>query len=185
MYRFKLLIALTSLIIVLAPPAMAADNGFYLGLSAGQSAINTGDLEEIEISGGDTAFKAFAGYRFLNFFAVEGSYRDFGAPDDVLEDLDAIAEVDADAFDVFVMGLLPLGIADIFVKAGMANWDAEISAPIDGISETYSNSGTDPAYGIGVQFRIKSFAIRGEVEYFDIKETDNVFMYSIGGSYTF
>jgi len=39
--------------------------------------------------------------------------------------------------------------------------------------------------GIGVQFRIKSFAIRAEFEYFDIEGAEYVYMYSIGGSYTF
>ena len=39
--------------------------------------------------------------------------------------------------------------------------------------------------GLGVQFRISSFAVRAEVEYFDIEDVQDALMYSIGGSYTF
>ena len=88
-------------------------------------------------------------------------------------------------YDGFVVGYLPLGIADIFAKAGVIAWDASISAQIDGVTERQSEDGTDPAYGIGIQFRIKSFAIRAEFEYFDIEGAKSVYMYSLGGSFTF
>ncbi len=78
-----------------------------------------------------------------------------------------------------------LGIADIFAKVGVIAWDASISGQIDDVTERQSEDGTDPAYGIGIQFRIKSFAIRAEFEYFDIEGAKYVYMYSLGGSYTF
>lgn len=187
MSRLGLSITLTGLVaLVSGLPAMAADNGFYLGASVGQSALRTSDeLEDIEISGEDMAFKVFAGYRFLTFLAVEGSYLDLGAPDDTLPGLDGTVEIDVTGFDAFAVGLLPLGVADIFVKAGMIAWEAELNADIAGFPETLSDDGTAPAYGVGLQFRIGSFAIRGELEYFDIEDTDDVYMYSIGGSFTF
>ncbi len=183
MKRFGLSITLTAL---LALPAAAADNGFYLGASVGESGIRIDqDFEDIEFSGGDTSFKVFAGFRFLTFLAVEGSYVDLGAPSEFVEAIDGTIETDLTGYDGFVVGYLPLGIADIFIKAGAISWDARISGQIDGVPESQSDSGTDPAYGIGFQFRIKSFAIRGEFEYFDIDGAKYVYMYSIGGSYTF
>ena len=180
-------IALTALIALLALPAAAADNGFYLGASVGQMGIKIEDvdLEDIDFSGDDTAFKVFAGFRFITFLGVEGSYVDLGAPSEFLEGLDATIETDITGYDGFVVGYLPLGIADIFAKAGVIAWDASISGQIGDQTERESDDGTDPAYGIGVQFRIKSFAIRAEFEYFDIEGAEYVYMYSIGGSYTF
>ena len=183
MQRLERSVVLTALIALLALPAVAADNGFYLGASAGQSGIEISDIDDMDFSGGDTAYKLFVGYRILTFFAVEGSYVDFGSADDNLGGDLGTVEADASGFDAFAMGMLPLGIADIFVKAGVIAWDAEIAARSIDASE--SDSGTDPAYGIGVQFRIRSFAIRGEVEYFDIEGAEYVYMYSVGGSYTF
>ena len=101
------------------------------------------------------------------------------------EVIDGNIETDIAGFDGFVVGYLPLGIADIFVKAGVIAWDASISGQVGGDAQSQSEDGTDPAYGLGVQFRIKSFAIRGEVEYFDIEGAEYVYMYSIGGCYTF
>ncbi len=183
MKKFGLSIALIAL---LALPAAAADNGFYLGASAGQSGIKINqDLEEIDFSGGATSFKVFAGFRFLTFLAVEGSYVDLGAPSEFVEVIDGTIETDITGYDGFVVGMLPLGIADIFVKAGVIAWDASISGQIGSETEKQSEDGTDPAYGIGVQFRVKSFAIRAEFEYFDIEGAEYVYMYSLGGSYTF
>ncbi len=183
MKRIALSAALAGIIALLAQPAVAADNGFYLGASVGQSGIEISDIDDMDFSGGDTAYKLFVGYRILTFLAVEGSYVDFGAPDDNLGANLGTVEADVNGFDAFAMGMLPLGIADIFVKAGVIAWDAELAAR--SIGESESDSGTDPAYGIGVQFRIRSFAIRGEVEYFDIDGAEYVYMYSVGGSYTF
>ncbi len=189
MKKFGRSIALTGLIALLALPAAAADNGFYLGASFGQSGIKINDVDDdldgVDFSGSATAFKVFAGFRFLTFLAVEGSYVDFGAPDDYLEALDGTVQTDVTGYDAFAVGLLPLGIADIFAKVGFISWDASISGQVGGEAQSESEDGTDPAYGLGVQFRIKSFAIRGEVEYFDIEGAEYVYMYSIGGSYTF
>jgi hypothetical protein len=186
MKKFGLSILLTALIALLALPAVAADNGFYIGASVGQSDIKIDqDLEDIDFSGGATSYKVFGGFRFLTFLGVEGSYVDLGAPSEFVEAIDGTIETDVTGYDGFVVGYLPLGIADIFAKVGVIAWDASISGQIDGTTERQSEDGTDPAYGIGVQFRIKSFAIRAEFEYFDIEGAKYVYMYSIGGSYTF
>ena len=75
-------LVLSAIATLVTLPAAAADNGFYLGLSAGQSQIASEDYGDFEFKGGDLGYKVFAGYRMLTFLAVEGSYVDFGAPDD-------------------------------------------------------------------------------------------------------
>ena len=183
MRRFMTVLMLTAVATLVTLPAAAADNGFYLGLSAGQAEISSEDYGDFEFDGDDLGYKVFAGYRFLTFLAVEGSYVDFGAPEDDIEDVRY--EVDVTGFDLFAVGLLPLGIADIFAKVGMVDWDVEVSTDFAGVPGSASDDGTDPAYGLGVQLRFGSFTARAEVEYFDVESADHVYMYSVGGAFTF
>lgn len=71
--------SLALLVFAIALPAAAADNGFYLGGSAGRSAVNTGTVGEVSVNSEATAYKVFIGGRFLTFFAVEGAYSDLGS----------------------------------------------------------------------------------------------------------
>ena len=187
MHRFGLSIALTGIVALLALPAVAADNGFYLGASVGQAGhtvdnFEQGDLEDFDFKADSNAYKIFLGYRFLNFFALEGSYIDFGTFNDSPSTGDELeVEANIKGYDLFGVGMLPLGIADIFAKVGVFNWDSDISGFVD----DYADSGSDIAYGLGIQFRIKSFAIRAEAEYFDIQSSGSLYLVSVGGSYTF
>lgn len=187
MKRLVIVLLCAAAAALIAGSAVAADNGFYVGASVGQTSLAIDDVEidvdEFDFDADETSYKIFVGYRIFTFFAVEGSYVDFGR----FEDGSGAATLEADVsgFDAFAMGMLPLGIADIFVKAGAIAWDADLEAAIVGLSQRDSESGTDPAYGIGAQFRIRSFAIRAELEYFDVDEADGLYMVSVGGSYTF
>lgn len=189
MRGFKLSIALTGFLALLAFPAIASDNGFYLGASVGQTQLEidqlTDDIESADFSGDDMAYKIFAGLRFLTFLGVEGSYRDFGAPEDDVTALAGTVTADLTGYDVAAVGYLPLGIADIFAKAGMAAWDAELNLDAGDISESVTDDGEDPFYGLGFQLRFKSFTVRAEVEYFDVEDVDGLYMYSVGGAFTF
>jgi len=189
MRRFGLSIALTAALALLAIPAIAADNGFYLGASVGQTQLEIDQLadevESADFSGDDMSYKIFAGLRFLTFLGVEGAYRDFGAPEDDVTALEGTVTADLTGYDVVAVGYLPLGIADIFAKAGMIAWDADLSLDAGGNSVSVSDDGEDPLYGLGFQLRFKSFAVRAEVEYFDVEDVDGLYMYSIGGAFTF
>jgi len=92
---------------------------------------------------------------------------------------------DFTGYDVAAVGYLPLGIADIFAKAGMIAWDADFSLDAGGSSVSVSDDGEDPFYGLGFQLRFKSFAVRAEIEYFNIEDAQSVYMYSVGGAFTF
>jgi len=73
MHRFMTVLTLTAVAILITLPAAAADNGFYLGLSAGQAEISSEDYGDFEFEGDDIGYKVFAGYRFLTFLAVEAA----------------------------------------------------------------------------------------------------------------
>ena len=170
---------------------VSAKNGFYLGASLGQASLKIDDLE-LELEAFDykddtTSYKIIAGYRFMGFLAVEGSFVDFGNFKDGTqgEGEPVSLETKLKGFDAFAMGMLPLGIADLFVKVGVVSWDADITRAIGEITSFGSDSGTDMVYGLGAQVRFKGLAVRGEVEYFDIAEADSVYLISLGATFTF
>ena len=190
----KSLLSLTIILVAAAMPASAIENGFYIGGSIGGSSLEIRDFDEelgdLRFSGSGTAYKLFAGFRFLNFLAVEGGYVDLGDPRDVVggsED-DAIdVEIGLKGWDAFAVGLLPIGPVDLFAKFGVVSWDADIRArliPTD-VFDTESESGTDAAYGIGVALRLGKVALRAEGEQFKIPDADDVYMFSIGATFTF
>lgn len=163
--------------------AAESDNGFYIGLGAGQASI--GDIDGGEgggttsFDGDDTGYKLFAGWNFaiaeLITLGVEGGYIDFGKADD------GGNEVDANGFDLFGVAGVQLGPVNVFGKVGAIMWDADVSG--DGFQG--SDDGTDPAYGLGAGLQFGSFGVRAEYELFDIDTADDVSLLSLSGTWTF
>ena len=77
--------ALAASFSLLSLPALSADNGIYLGASVGQSSVEFDDNvegESINFDASATGFKAIAGWRFIDWLAVEANYVDLGSGDD-------------------------------------------------------------------------------------------------------
>jgi OOP family OmpA-OmpF porin len=167
-----------------ATPAIAADNGIYLGGSIGQSGVEFDESfegENLSFDASSTGFKAIAGWRFLDWLAVEGNYVDLGSGDDTIDG--TRIESDINGFSLSAVGFLPVGPVDLFARAGAINWNADVDVPSFDLSA--SDDGTDLTYGVGVQFRVWSLSLRGEYEVFDIDGPDNVDMFSLGVTWTF
>jgi len=185
------LVTCAVVVFLLAAGPVSAKNGFYVGGSFGQTTLKINDfeldLDEFDFKADDVSYKIIVGYRFMGFFAVEGSYVNFGQLSDSFSDEGDPVNFQADltGFDAFAMGMLPLGIADIFVKAGFVSWDADIRSAVGDIVNYGSDSGTDMVFGLGAQVRFKGLAVRGEVEYFDISDADSVYLISVGATFTF
>ena len=94
---------------LLGTAANAADNGFYLGAGVGQTDVKV-DEGIVQVDGDDTAFKVIAGFRPLDFFAVELNYIDFGNVED------SGFKVEGSAFTAYAVGFLPLGPVDLFAN---------------------------------------------------------------------
>jgi OOP family OmpA-OmpF porin len=184
-------VALAAVVVVLAAAPALAEDGIYIGGSFGQTSLKIDDLEldadAFNYSASDTSYKIFAGYRFMGFLAVEASYIDFGSlSDSVGSDTDSVElETDLTGFDAVAMGMLPLGIADVFVKAGFVSWSSDIRAAYGEIIDLDSDSGTDLVYGLGAQVRFGGLAVRAELEYFDVADADSLYLLSVGASFTF
>ncbi len=161
-------------------PTLAADNGIYLGASVGQSSVQYDDLD-LDFDASATGFKVIAGWRFLDWLAIEGNYVDLGSGDDNV--LGERVESDVDGITLSAVGFLPVGPVDLFARVGAINWNADLEAP--GLGVSGSDDGTDLAYGVGAQFRVWSLSVRGEYERFDISDADTVDLISIGVTWTF
>jgi hypothetical protein len=169
---------------LLTLPSMAADNGIYLGASVGQSNVQFDDSfdgEDLDFDADSTGFKAIAGWRFLDWLAVEANYVDLGSSDDTV--LGEKIETDVNGVTLSAVGFVPLGPVDLFARVGALSWNADLTAPNLGLNT--SDDGIDLTYGIGAQFRVWSLSIRGEYEIFDVSAADTVDMFSIGVTWTF
>ena len=160
-------------------PAVAADNGFYLGGSIGQANLKVDDLTNgistADFDGDDMAWKLIAGFRPLDWLGLEAAYVNFGEPEDTV--LGQKLKAEGDGISAFAVGFLPTGPVDLYAKVGLISWDSKISGD-------FSDDGTDLAYGVGAQFRVLGLSIRAEYEKFDVSDVD-LDMISVGLTYTF
>jgi len=162
-----------------------AENGFfYLGAGISHNDVsNINDLGgQADISG--SSWKAFVGVRPINTFAFEADYMDLGSGNSTLAppagvlcaigaNCNGSAHSDGSAYAGYVVGFLPipLPIVDIYGKAGAAHWKLNGNVNTVTSSTGFSHTGTDFAWGIGVQAHITMFGARLEYENFNIPNT--------------
>lgn len=167
-----------------ALPAVAADNGFYLGAGVGQAGVKLEDEilgTQFDYDASSTGYKVIAGWRFFDWLAVEGNYVDLGSGDD--EVFGEKLETDVNGVSLSAVGFLPVGPVDLFLRAGVINWSADLKSP--SLDLDVSDDGTDLTYGAGAQFRVWSLSLRAEYERFDISDADTIDMVSLGVTWTF
>jgi len=168
--------------------AQAGESGGYLGASVGTAAIEAfvddGSIPDIPaFDEDDMAWKLFAGYNFgitpVFDLGIEGGYVSLGNPSgDVLG---VPVELELTGFSVFGVIGFDIGPVGLFGKVGYLYWD--VDALIDDFSE--SLDGSDVGYGAGLRFNLGSVEIRGEYELFDVKDAEDVSMWSLGLAYHF
>lgn len=164
-----------------------ADNtGIYLGAGVGQSAIKISDsapsFGNFDVDSDDTAWKAFLGWRPLGFLAVEAGYRDFGSAND--SSASGTSGADINAFDASLLGILPVGPIDVFARAGLVAWDAEVTLNGSTFEKTDYDS-EDLIYGAGLGFRLGSLGVRGEYEVIDASEFSDIEMWNLNAFFMF
>jgi hypothetical protein len=183
MRRIALFTLALALVVSTGAFAKPAKQGVYVGGSIGQSYTDVTSDTSINIDDEDFAYKLYAGYRAANFFAVEGGYRDLGKIQDESNNVEPFT-AETIAWDAAGVGILKIGIFDIFGKIGIAFWDTDL--------RTGSESDTSVLYGIGAAVRLGGLAIRLEYELIDadfIVESgdglDGLEMLSLGVTFTF
>jgi hypothetical protein len=160
--KFALVAALGALSLAsFAPQAAAADNGFYLG--AGITKTDFGNSLD------DNSFKIIAGFRPLDWLAVEANYLDLGGESNGSD------SVDASAFTVSGLLIAEFAVIDLYARLGVANWQADAGG--------FSDDGWEPALGAGIGAHFGSLGLRAEYEvidanYFEAKTISLSFTYT-------
>lgn len=173
--------------------AHAQDNGIYIGAAAADVSTDF-DLaiatSAYDVDDESSGFKLIGGIRPLDPFGIEVNYVDLGEMDATLSaacppaaggTCPASATFDARALSVSGVGYYSLPFVDLFGRVGVARWESDREFSLLGDD---SESGTDMTYGVGVQLRFLSLALRLEYERFDL-DRDSVDSVSLGLTYTF
>ena len=175
------------LVLALVPFAAQAESGFYFGVGVGSGNVeaNFGDTGipnlPSSIDEDDTAYKIFAGFNFdlpSIILSVEAGYVDLGEPDiDV-----GVGDLVFDPTGIHLWGIAAYeaGPVDLFAKLGYIEWDLDVEL----LDESFSDSGSDMGYGLGLAFNAGPVQIRGEYEMYDIDDGD-ASMLSLGLVYQF
>jgi hypothetical protein len=170
--------------------AQAADNGIYIGGGVSRTSIDTGsdfveDAPDFGLDDDDNGFKVIAGMRPFDWLAFEANYVDFGNIEVSTGATVPGGSFELTGLDAFAVGFLTAPFVDIFGKVGAIRWDSDATASIGNLDFSRSESGTDIAYGAGIQARLGSLAARLEYERFEVDSTDEVAMITLGLTYTF
>lgn len=176
------------IVLALGASAAHADNGwFYAG-----GGVSKDKLSDIANSGTNfadidsTSWKLFAGLRPMSVFAIEADYLDLGSQTNTF--VTTSSHSDAKAFAGYGVGFLPIPLPflDVFGKAGLARWKLNGSAlsPLAPPS-SFSNSGTEFAWGVGTQVHVGNFGARLEYENFRIPSTNGANVVSLGVFFNF
>ena len=175
--------AIAVMLMLLLCVSTAYAKGPYVGGSIGASFVQWEwsdlDEEDIPVEGADFAYKIFGGYKAIPFLSFEGGYRSLGQVSDQVNDISY--EAKTSGWDVEAMGILPLGIAHLWAKAGYFWWTAEGGLLDDPMSE----SGSDFMWGLGGDISILKIAVRLEWEKFEIENTDHISMFTGGVTFGF
>ncbi len=187
----------------------SGDRGFYAGLGMGQSKAGGWDAADFEaqlaavepsmVSSADQrsfGFKAYGGYQFNKYFALEGGFADFN---DVKATVSYGYEAgvntwparsyftaENDAWMLAAMGTLPVTESlSVFAKLGVSQWSSNqrVTSTYDGPlpptqllnAAVYPQTdtkwrGTDAYYGLGASYALLDFlAVRVEWERFKME----------------
>jgi OOP family OmpA-OmpF porin len=141
----------------LSIPAYAADTGFFLLGSVGQTKMK--DLDTSGLPAGtsvddtDTGFKIGGGYMFHKNIGIEAAYLDLGKATATAPG-NASAEAKASGISIVALGSLPVGDKfAILGRLGFINATVKVSGQAPGLG-SFSDSSTDMkmTWGIGGQF---------------------------------
>ncbi|WP_020394024.1 porin family protein [Thiolinea disciformis] len=178
----------------------------YFGGSVGQAsrdcfAVDATTSKAVDDSCTGTGWKAFAGYRFTDMFALEGGYYNLGPVEE--ED---ITFIDKDkkswtgTFASETTGLALMGVAnvavmdnlEVFGKAGGIKLTSDYTLEdktTKAEADLGSEEGTGLIYGVGASYKFTdNLGIRGEWERVDVTSDNDVDMthdlLSVGATYS-
>lgn len=178
---------------VVAAPAFAADNGFYVGVDLGRSKTSNPYPAAAMTKSSDTVFGILGGYQFTKNWGAEVFYTGVGKFAATAGAQSGTGK--ADAYGIVGVGTLPLSDAfSLYGKLGFASTKTTASsAPRVGLSGTTRSAATfglgaiynvTPAVGIRLGWdRYAAATLNGNLV--GGKDNFNADVYSLGATYKF
>ncbi len=162
---------------ILALSASLSHAQGYIGASVGLSDIDT-DISDFDDG---TSIAVTGGYKFLENFALEASYINFG---DAEDNFVPVWTLEADGFNFAAVGIIPVNEQiELFAKVGMFMWDYSLNEA--GYGEFFSDDGNDLSYGFGAAVNLtEQFGLLIEYQKFELDELD-VSNISFGARFNF
>ncbi|WP_171022230.1 outer membrane beta-barrel protein [Thalassotalea litorea] len=182
---------------------------FYIGTGVGSSSYDypNNDLESRSIDKSGFYYQLFAGYPINKYFAIEAGFADLSKLEEVIKqefpgttdknvNLYRSSIQDNYGFRLGVKASLPLtSHFALYGKASFFNWHSTIDQKLTinyydpaiadvNQSESYSDSGTDGHYAIGIQGTKERLSIFIEHELYQT-EIENIYGVNLGVSYRF
>jgi hypothetical protein len=139
----------------------------YAGVGMGVSSVDDTFENEDPLS-----LKIYLGYRIIPFIAVEAGYTMY-ASDSYLDSTAHTVENELEGFNVSALGILPLGIVDVYGKIGIVRWEY---ATYYHTHITYEDDGYSPLAGVGLSLNLTDrFSLRADIEgmFHDTIKSDN------------
>jgi hypothetical protein len=146
-------ILITLIMVALTPPMALADSGLYVAASIGQAELSD-SFDGFDADADSAAFRITVGWRFNDYFAVDGGYHNFGRFDQSFDIEGMLTEVSlkADGFTFGGVGTVPVGNRlALFARAGVFFWDGD--ADINSVTAATPED-TNVYVGAGARFAL-------------------------------
>lgn len=182
--KLKQTAALAVLLVLIAAPINVHAGDFYLGASIGNATLNE-DFDGLVVDDNSTAIRLIAGWRFNDYFTIEGGYNDFGDFEQTFDDGNGVmtAKLSADGFIFGATGHVP--VSERFAltgRAGMFFWNG--SAEVNNVSQATPED-TNLYLGVGVSFDVgKRLQLTGDWTRYELESAASG-VFSVGLQYGF
>ncbi len=182
----------------LSAPAFADNpSGAYLGGGWGRFNLHIENLNDVGqavstiVHSHDNAWQLFVGYRFNPYIALEAAYLDLGNAGDQFTATGSSGhyKVHVDGFAPALIGSLPLGPVELFVKGGYYYYNVNLTvdtSSVNSASVESSHRRENFLYGggIGITF-FDHVNVRAEYDEVDLQNYHNSEAIWLLGSYRF
>jgi OOP family OmpA-OmpF porin len=140
-------------IAALTPSIASADNGLFVAASVGSAELSD-SFDGFDVDADSTAYRFTVGWRFNDYFAVDGGYHNFGRFDQTFDDAGTPTSVSLKADGFTLGGVASLPLSDrfsLFARAGAFFWDGD--AEINNVSAAKPED-TNLYYGAGARLAL-------------------------------
>ena len=138
--------------------AQAEESPFVFGGGVGQARLKA-DGEEVTTK----AWKVFGGYRVVEGFNIEAAYSDYGKVSARVGDVSA--SIAPTVMQLSAVSQLPVtDNVNLYARAGVNQWEANIKAAVGDLGVDVTPSGTEFAWGVGIGSTWNNVLVRLEYE---------------------